>query len=202
MAVCGRRWLCHALMMMCMSLPIMGWEHTLTDTALHAYAARLQGLIRHRDCTGLSLEYTNSRGKSRMGGMDVCNHQVAASADAPATLPVSPTTIADLPHDFLRHVFALLGVRDLCACACTCKAWNELTVAPAGWQPRVLRRWAHGRDQRWAVLGEQQQWKQLYKERHLVSICAGDVHGGPSQRSRPLRPCGMSHVRGGLKRSV
>jgi hypothetical protein len=88
--------------------------------------------------------------------------------DIPEVLSGSTMSVSDLPHDFLRNAFALIGHDELCACACTCKAWNELSSAPEHWRPLVQRRWAHGRSQRWAALSEQQQWKKLYEERHLV----------------------------------
>ncbi|EFJ43156.1 hypothetical protein VOLCADRAFT_96690 [Volvox carteri f. nagariensis] len=69
-----------------------------------------------------------------------------------------------LPIDFLRLLFVRLSARDLCASACTCRLWDQLTQEC--WREKVLRRWKHG-SARWRSLVERGEWKQLYRARHL-----------------------------------
>lgn len=84
----------------------------------------------------------------------------------------TPTTIYDLPVDFLRLLFHALPDRDLCAVACVNKAWRALSSTPEFWKPRVQRRWAYG-TAKWKELEAASAWKAVYRERHKVWATAG-----------------------------
>ncbi|GIL73555.1 hypothetical protein Vretifemale_3703, partial [Volvox reticuliferus] len=69
-----------------------------------------------------------------------------------------------LPIDFLRFLFVRLSARDLCAAACTCRLWDQLTREC--WRAKAQRRWRHG-GTKWRSLALSGEWKQLYRERHM-----------------------------------
>ncbi|GFR49582.1 hypothetical protein Agub_g11648, partial [Astrephomene gubernaculifera] len=83
--------------------------------------------------------------------------------------PVVMATAECLPIDFLRLLFARLTARELCAAACTCHLWRHLAVE--FWRAKVHGRWKHGSG-RWMDLVRNGQWRQLYRERHLLDVAS------------------------------
>ena len=108
-----------------------------------------------RDCASFITAAMSATGKS----------------DAGVTQEDEPSSLADLPEDFLRVVLALLSTspRSVCALALTCRELRRLSLQC--WQAMAAERWMHGWDSnpRWRELQQQGKHQQVYAERNAVS---------------------------------